>query len=139
MYFASILACVVLLFVFANSKEYVLVNINKTTSLYKINEEKLVKNNYIFTIQNTQSQAYTYDMKVNHKDFELIKFTPFTLEPNQRVKKVITIQSNKVLHFSNEKNTPLSLEVTLFAQEDPLVVTTTKSVAFIYPKDSLLK
>mgnify|MGYP001156508892 CR=1 FL=1 len=139
MYFASILACVVLLFVFANSKEYVLVNINKTTSLYKINEEKRVKNNYIFTIQNTQSQAYTYDMKVNHKDFELIKFTPFTLEPNQRVKKVITIQSNKVLHFSNEKNTPLSLEVTLFAQEDPLVVTTTKSVAFVYPKDSLLK
>jgi hypothetical protein len=116
-----------------------LVNINKTTSLYKINEEKLVKNNYIFTIQNTQSQAYTYDMKVNHKDFELIKFTPFTLEPNQRVKKVITIQSNKVLHFSNEKNTPLSLEVTIFAQEDPLVVTTTKSVAFVYPKDSLLK
>ncbi|MFA7091670.1 MAG: cytochrome c oxidase accessory protein CcoG [Arcobacteraceae bacterium] len=139
MYFASILACVVLLVVFANSKEYMLVNVNRTTDLFKIDANNLVKNNYVFTVQNTQNQAYTYDIKVNHADFEMTKFTPFRLEANQRVKKVISIESNKVLHLSNEKNTPISLEVTIFAQEDPTVVTTTKTIAFIYPKDSLLK
>jgi cytochrome c oxidase accessory protein FixG len=139
MYLASIIACVVLLFVFANSKEYLLVNVNKTTGLFKITQENLVKNNYIFTIQNTQSQAYTYDIKVNHKDFEVIKFTPFVLQPNQRVKKVVMIQSNKPLSFSNEKNIPLSLEVTIFAKEDPNVVTINKPIAFIYPKNSLFK
>lgn len=139
MYLVSILACVVLLVIFASSKEYMLVNVNRTTDLFKIDENNLVKNNYIFTIQNTQSQAYTYDIKVNHADFEVVKLTPFKLEPNQRVKKVLSIQSNKVLHFSNENNTPLSLEVTIFAQEEPTKVTTTKPVAFIYPKDSLLK
>lgn len=139
MYFASILACIVLLVIFANSKEYLLVNVNKTTNLFKIDEDNIVKNNYVFTIQNTQNQPYTYDIKVNHTDFEVTKFTPFTLVPNQRVKKVVSIQTNKVLHLSNDKNTPLSLEVTIFAQENPNTIKSTKSIAFMYPKDSLLK
>lgn len=139
MYFASILACIVLLIVFANSKEYLLVNINKTTNLFKIDENNIVKNNYVFTIQNTQNQPYTYDIKVNHTDFEISKLVPFTLAPNQRVKKVVSIQSNKVLHLSNATNTPVTLEVTIFAQEDPDTIKITKPIAFMYPKDSLLK
>jgi cytochrome c oxidase accessory protein FixG len=139
MYFASILACIVLLVIFANSKEYLLVNVNKTTNLFKIDENNIVKNNYVFTIQNTQNQPYTYDIKVNHTDFEVTNFTPFTLVPNQRVKKVVSIQTNKVLHLSNDKNTPVSLEVTVFAQENPDTIKSNKSIAFMYPKDSLLK
>ncbi|RXJ58038.1 cytochrome c oxidase accessory protein CcoG [Candidatus Marinarcus aquaticus] len=138
MYAVSIAACIGFILFFSAQKEYLLVNVNRTTNLYKI-EDKLVRNNYVFTIQNTQDRAYTYDIHVKNEFFEAKRFKPFTLQPNQRVKKVVTIETTKPMSYSNSKDTPLTLNVSVFAQQEPQKVVLNKKVAFIYPRDSLIK
>ncbi|WP_419770924.1 MAG: cytochrome c oxidase accessory protein CcoG [Candidatus Marinarcus sp.] len=139
MYFVSIFICIALMALFASGKESILLNVNKTTSLYKINNEKRVRNNYIFTIQNREKETLTYDIKVNNPNFRVKNFKTFKLQPNQRVKKVVIIESTKTLSLSAIKDTPIGLQVIVFAKENPEKFNLTQTVSFIYPRDSLLK
>jgi len=49
----------------SGKKEYMLLNINKTTELYKISEDKQkVSNLFVLLFQNTQDKPYTYKIEV---------------------------------------------------------------------------
>ena len=138
MYFALIIASILLATAFASSKEYVLVNVNKTTQLYRINKNGLVSNGYIVTIHNRQDRAYTYDIKLHDERFAIKQFNAFSLAPKRSRKKVLVLEAKQKLYLSNTQDTPLKLNITIFAKEDPKIQLT-HEVAFIYPKDTLIK
>ncbi len=49
-----------MLFFMGGTKEYMLLNINKTTQLYKVKDDNLVENNFLLLFQNTDNKPHTY-------------------------------------------------------------------------------
>ena len=138
-YLGVIVGSLILAAVFASDKEYLLVNVNKTGQLYRIEKDSSVSNGYVLAIHNTQDKAYTYNVKIEDNDkFSVKRFTPFMLKPQKRSKKILILQTKEKLHLSKRHDTPVTLSLSVFAQEDPKV-TTTQEITFMYPRDSLLK
>lgn len=139
MYFAFIIASIILTIVFASEKEYLLVNINKSGPLYRIDKSGSVINDYLIAIHNTQDRAYTYDIKIqDNEKFHIKRFKPFTLDANKRVKKGLVIETKEKLSLSNRKDTALKVKITVFSKEDPKVKLT-QDIAFMYPRNDLIK
>ncbi|MFV0563354.1 cytochrome c oxidase accessory protein CcoG [Malaciobacter mytili] len=140
MYYLAIAICVVLLIFSASKKEYFLLNVNKTTNLYEIKNNAQVSNNYLLTIQNRSKEAYTFDIKLeDNENFEIKRFKPFKLEIDQRVKKVLIIETKKRLFLSDTKSTPIKLKIIMFAKEKPNEVYKEQVISFIYPRNDSFK
>ena len=138
-YLASLVLCVVLAVVFASKKEPFLLNVNKTTNLYKIKEEQKVTNNYLLTFHNTQDKAYTFDIKLeDNENFAIKRFKAFKLEPNKRAKKILIVETKKRLFISKTKDTALKIKINSFALENS-ELTLAKELSFIYPRSDLIK
>ncbi len=138
-YFTIILASFIFVAVFTSEKEYLLVNINKTSQLYRVDKNGDVNNGYVIAIHNTQDKTYTYDVKITaNENFEIKKFKPITLEADKKAKKILIIQNKKKLNVSQRKDTVLQLKLTIFAKEDAQVKIT-RDVAFIYPRSDIIK
>ena len=138
-YFVSLFLCVVLAGIFASEKEPFLVNINKTTKLYNIKENAKVSNNYILTFQNTQDKEYTFDLSLeDNENFKIKRFKAFKLAANKRIKKILIIETKKRLFLSDTKVTPLKVKLLIKTKENK-ELTLEKELAFIYPRNDLLK
>ncbi len=138
-YIAALLVSLILAGVFAAGKESMLVNINRTTKLYAIKEDKLVTNNYLITLHNrAENNSYSYDIKLHDPRFEIKRFNSPILTPNRRVKSVLIIKTTEHMRLSDEKDIPLKINATFYAKEDPNIKLE-KTLTFIYPRDSLFK
>ncbi|WP_320035108.1 cytochrome c oxidase accessory protein CcoG [Halarcobacter sp.] len=136
-YMASIVICVFFATAMIVEKKDFIVNINKTTQLYKINEDKTVSNNYVFTFSNMQDKEVVMDLTLNNqKDFEIKRFEPFILKPKQRVKKVVIVKTKKRLYLSDKKDTPLDLKIDISANNN-IDKKQTWDLSFIYPRNDL--
>lgn len=126
LYIASLILCVLFTAYFMSEKEPFLVNINKNTELYKIDEEGQVVNNYLLTIHNSNDKKYTFDMKVLNKDITIKRFKPFSLNPKQTRKTVMILAS---------KNKQVNSKVTLlfFAKENK-DIKLKREIRFFSPK-----
>ena len=135
MYFVALVVVIGLLFVMGGEKEYMLLNINKTTQLYKVKEDNLVTNNYVLLFQNTESRVMTYDLEiVDNPDIKITRFESFTLSPGKLAKKVIILETDKILVNDNTKDTPITVTLKAFAKEDPTKVMVFRKAVFIYPR-----
>jgi cytochrome c oxidase accessory protein FixG len=140
MYFVALLVVIGLLFVMGGEKEHMLLNINKTTQLYKVKENNVVANNFVLLFQNTEAVPLTYDIEVvDHPDIKITRFEPFTLSPGKLAKKVVILETDKVLVSDNTKDTPITLTLKAFAKEDPEKVKVFRKAVFIYPRLDKLK
>ena len=111
-YFASLFLSIFLAFFFSLEKEQFLVNVNKTTELYKINEDKKIVNNYILTIHNTQDIPLTFDIKLkDENNFRIKRFEEVSLEAGKKAKKILIIESLNDLKDIQNKNIPIFIEV----------------------------
>lgn len=137
-YLLSLVSCIVLAISFGLQKEYFLVNINKTTKLYSIKEDKKVTNNYILTFQNTQDKDLIFDIKVQNNDFKIKRFKPFKLKANKRIKKIFILEAQKVLSLSKKKDTALKIKIDIYANKNEKTKQT-KELSFIYPRYDLLQ
>jgi len=138
-YMISLALCIFLAGFFASKKESFLVNINKTTNLYKIKENRTVTNNYVLTIHNTSKKRYTFEVDViDKKNFSVRRFKSKVLEAKQRVKTVLILQTKQRLYLSDTKDTPLKTNIRIFTKEDPNIKLE-KEVSFIYPRNDLIK
>ena len=73
----------------SGEKEYMLLNVNKDTELYKIKDGNVVSNNYLLLFQNTESKTLTYELEiVDNPDIKITRFEPFTLSPGKMAKKL---------------------------------------------------
>ena len=140
MYSVALLLVVALLFVMGGEKEYMLLNINKTTQLYKVKDDHTVTNNFVLLFQNTESKPLTYQLEVvNNPDIKIKRFEPFTLSPGKLAKKVVILETDKVLVNDTTKDTPITVTLKAYAQEDPTRVVVYREAVFIYPRMDKLK
>ncbi|QKF78333.1 cytochrome c oxidase accessory protein CcoG [Arcobacter defluvii] len=129
-YFASLFLCIFLAFYFSLEKEDFLVNVNKTTELYKKNEDGIVSNNYILTFHNTQDKALTFDIKLkDDKNFKIKRFEKFSLEAGTKSKKILIIETTK--DFDKNINKTSNVYIEIFSQDSEFKIV--KKLAFIHP------
>lgn len=121
-------------------KENMLLNVNKTTELYKVKENQVVANNFILLFQNTESVPLTYVLEiVDNPDIKIDRFEPFTLSPGKLAKKVVILETDKILVSDNTKDTPITVTLKAFAKEDPTKVVVFRKAVFVYPRLDKLK
>ncbi len=139
--YAVILTLIIgLLFVMGGKKEYMLLNVNKTTQLYKIKENNVVANNYLFLFQNTDSKPHTYALEIiDNKDIEITRFRPLRLSPKKLAKKVIVLKTNKLLVNDNTKDTPITITIKAYAIDEPERIIVYRKLVFIFPRADKLK
>ncbi|MDX4060634.1 cytochrome c oxidase accessory protein CcoG [Aliarcobacter skirrowii] len=111
-YFFALFLSIFLAFYFSLEKEQFLVNINKTTELYKINKDKTISNNYILTIHNTQDEDLTFNIKLqDEENFKIKRFEQVSLESGKRAKKILIIESTNDLKNIDSKNIPINIKI----------------------------
>ncbi|RXJ97078.1 cytochrome c oxidase accessory protein CcoG [Arcobacter sp. AHV-9/2010] len=140
MYMVALTLVLVLLFAMSREKEYMLLNVNKDTELYKIKEDNIVANNYTLLFQNTESVPLTYNIEiVDNPGIEIKRFTPFTLSPKKMAKKVVILETDKLLVDDKTKDTPISITIKAYAQENPEKVVVFRKATFFFPRSDKLK
>jgi len=142
MYGAAILAIFVMLFVMGGQKEYMLLNVNKTTQLYKVKAENEVTNSYLMLFQNTESKKHTYKLEVVGKyagKFEIKRFKNVTLSPGKLSKKLLVLSTKERLVDDNTKDTPLKVMVKSYAVDEPERIFVFREIVFFYPRADKLK
>ncbi|WP_417333180.1 cytochrome c oxidase accessory protein CcoG [Halarcobacter sp.] len=140
MYTVALVVVIGLLFVMGGKKEYMLLNVNKTTQLYKVKENNVVSNNFLLLFQNTDSKTHTYNLEIIGRDDIVIKrFKPFKLAAGKLRKKVVVLETDKVLVNDNTKDTPVSVKLRAYAVDEPDRVSVIRDAVFIYPRADKLK
>ena len=126
-YFVSLFLTLFLAFYFSLEKEDFVANINKTTELYKIDENKNISNNYIVTIHNTQDKTLTFDINVLDKEnFRVKKFDEVSLEAGKKAKKILIIEK---INDNKNKNHTISIEISTLDKQHKII----KKISFIEP------
>lgn len=140
MYFISLTITFALLFAMSGEKEYMLLNVNKDTELYKIKDGNVVSNNYLLLFQNTESKTLTYELEiVDNPDIKITRFEPFTLSPGKMAKKVVILETDKLLVDNNLKDTPITVTIKAYAKEDPEKVKVFRKATFFFPRSDKLQ
>ena len=142
MYMVALAIIVAMLFVMGGKKEYMLLNINKTTQLYKIHEDNEVTNNFLLLFQNTQAQPYTYKLEIIGEyagKVEIQRFEELKLSPGKMAKKVVVLSTKEKLVNDATRDTPVTITLKAYAQEDPEKINVIRKAVFIYPRSDKLK
>jgi polyferredoxin len=140
MYFVALVVVIGLLFLMGGEKEHMLLNVNKTTELYKVKEDHVVSNNFLLLFQNTESKPLTFDLEIiDHEDIKIKRFEPFTLSPGKLAKKIVILETDKILVSDATKDTPITVTLKAYAKEDPTKVVVFRKAVFIYPRLDELK
>lgn len=127
-YFVSLFLTLFLAFYFSLEKEDFVVNVNKTTELYKVDEDKNISNNYIVTIHNTQDKTLTFDINVLDKEnFRIKRFDKVSLDAGKKAKKVLIIE--KLHKKTTNDNHKINIEIFTIESNFKII----KKISFIEP------
>lgn len=140
-YGVALLISLVGLFMAGASKEFMLLNINKTTQLYNIKDNgQRVTNSYTFLVQNTERDDHKYYFEiVGQPDIEIVRpAAPFTVKAGQKVKKVVVLQTRKELVKDTTKDTPLPLTIRAYAMDNKEKIVVERQTTFFYPRYDIL-
>ena len=123
-----------------STKEKMLLNINRTSQLYKIKDGgKSVENVYTFLFHNTDSKDHKYYFEINNKDIQVLKpKKPFMLKGRKEIKKVVILKTTKRLIDTDRKDTPIPIVVKAYAVDDKAGISVLRKTIFFYPKESVL-
>ena len=137
MYATALFIIIGMLFVMGGKKENMLLNVNKTTQLYKIKDNNEVANNFVLLFQNTQRETYTYNLEIigEYADkIKIKKFTKFKLSRGKMAKKVIQLSTKETLITDSTRDTPITLTLKAYAEENPEEIVVLRKAVFIYPR-----
>jgi cytochrome c oxidase accessory protein FixG len=141
-YAVALVIIIGMLFVMGGKKEYMLLNVNKTTELYKTYEGGEVTNSFVLLFQNTQKETYTYNLEVvgQYKDkVQILRFEPFKLSKGKLAKKVIQLSTKELLIDDARQDTPITVTLKAYAQEDPTNIVVTREAVFIFPRSDKIQ
>jgi len=140
-YIFALLSLTVGLFVMGSQKEYMLLNINRTTQLYKVKDNNTVENAYTFLFQNTDSKDHEYYFRVLNNDNIIIKrpTKSFLLKSDRKIRKIVVLKTNEVLVKDNTKDTPIAIKIEAYAIDDKVKVKVIRDTTFVYPRYDKLK
>ena len=142
MYIVALIAILVGLVAMGGTKEYMLLNVNKTTQLYKIRKNNEIANNFVMLFQNTEPKKHTYKLEVigEYKGkVEIQRFKELTLSPGKMAKKVVVLSTKEKLVNDATKDTPLTVMLKAYAVDEPERVFVLRKAVFIYPRADKLK
>ncbi|MCK5854465.1 MAG: cytochrome c oxidase accessory protein CcoG [Sulfurovaceae bacterium] len=142
MYGAAIIAIFVMLFVMGGKKENMLLNINKTTQLYKVKADNEVTNSYYMLFQNTQPKKHTFKIEImgEYADkFVIKRFKSVTINPKKLVKELVILSTKEKLIDDKTKDTPLKIMLKAYAVDDPENIVVFREMTFFYPRADKLK
>ncbi|WP_428026691.1 cytochrome c oxidase accessory protein CcoG [Arcobacter sp.] len=123
-YIASLIVCILFTAYFMGEKEPFLVNINKNTELYKIDENGNVVNNYLLTIHNSSEEKNKFTIEVLNKDVSIKRYIPLVLNPKQTRKTVLVLSSknrlsttkiNLLFYVEGNKNMRVKKEIVFYS------------------------
>lgn len=129
------------LFLMGSTKEYMLLNINRTSELYKIKDDgKDIKNVYTFLFQNTDSKDHNYYFEVMHDGISITKPSePFTLNSGAKMKKIVILKADKNLSQHDKEDTLLKINIKAFAIDEKEKIVINRDTTFIYPSPTSIK
>ncbi|AFL67454.1 cytochrome c oxidase accessory protein CcoG [Sulfurospirillum barnesii] len=135
-YMVALSLVLVGLFVMGSKKEYMLLNINRTSQLYKMSSNnQSVENVYTFLFQNTEAKDHSYYFELSHPELKIEKPTePFLLKAGEKIKKIVIISAPAKVFKEENENLPVIVKA--FALEDKEKITVERKTIFIYPKKS---
>ena len=128
-----ILSCVLAAgFFMSGKKENMLLNINRTSELYKVLEQNEVENSYVFLVQNTQNKEHTFFFEIDDKNIEISRPNrPFTLKAGAKQKVIVTLKSKN--ENTSEKDLLKHINIKAYATDEP-TISVQRASTFIYPK-----
>ena len=140
--YLSVIAVIIIgLFMAETSKENMLLNINKDTRLYKVEAGGKVENDYTFLFQNTDNKKHQYYFEV--QGLEGINIVapkkPFSIAAGFKKKKIVILETDKVLVRSTKQDMPLPITIKAYAVDDPENIVIFKPSVFVYPRIDKLK
>jgi cytochrome c oxidase accessory protein FixG len=124
----------VALFIMGSTKENMLLNINKSNRVYKIDEGK-VSNDYQFLFTNTQHEAHTFFFEVEGRDDIVIErpTKPFKVFPGMKSKKIVVLSTTEKLGKDNDVTTKLPIIIKAYAVDDKKNIVVKRKTIFAYP------
>jgi cytochrome c oxidase accessory protein FixG len=142
-YFTVLTIVLVSLFAMGSTKEHMLLNINKTTRLYKILDNGEVENDYVFLFANTDSKRHTYTFEIEGDLKDKIEIVrpkePFSIAPGKKRKKVVVLRTKEKLADSTRKDMPIPVTIKAYAVDDKEKIVVERHTVFVYPRADLLK
>jgi cytochrome c oxidase accessory protein FixG len=144
-YIAIIALMFVILLKLGSEKEHMLLNINKETRLYSIenivdSEDKRVINGYVFLFQNTDNHDHEYYFEIKGRDDIKIKTPskPFTIKAGQKIKKVVVLYTDEVLELDERKDVTIPIIIEAFATDSRELIKVEREAIFVYPRADVL-
>ena len=129
-----VILCVVLVAaaLMSGKKESMLLNINRTSELYKVLDQDVVDNSYVFFVQNTQSKDHKFYFEIDDKSIEISRPNkPFTLKAGAKQKVIVTLKSKN--ENTSEKDLLKHINIKAYATDEP-TISVQRASTFIYPK-----
>ena len=116
----------------SGKKESMLLNINRTSELYKILGENEVENSYVFLVQNTQNKEHTFYFEVDDKNIEISRPSkPFILKAGAKQRVIVTLKSKN--ENLSDKDLLKHINIKAYVTDEPAISVQRQST-FIYPK-----
>lgn len=117
-----------------STKEFMLLNINRPSQLYKILDDgKTVENAYTFLFQNTDSRDHQYYFEVSNKEITIDKPNePFLLKAGEKIKKIVLL--NSIPSQIKEEGEALQIEIKAYAVDAKEHIAVTRKTVFVFPK-----
>ncbi len=140
-YGVALVGALAALFIMGTTKEHMLLNINRTTQLYKIRDKgKDIQNAYTFLFQNTDSKDHKYYFEVKHDGIDIKKPSqPFMLKAGKKLKKIVILSATKNLSTNEKKDTILDITIRAYAIDDKEKIVVDRETTFIYPSPYSIK
>ena len=129
-----VILCVVLVAaaLMSGKKESMLLNINRTSELYKVLDQGEVENSYVFLVQNIQSKDHKFYFEIDDKSIEISRPNkPFTLKAGAKQKVIVTLKSKN--ENTSEKDLLKHINIRAYATDEP-TISVQRASTFIYPK-----
>ena len=140
-YFTVLVIVLISLFAMGSTKEHMLLNVNKTTRLYKVLDNAVVENDYLFLFANTDSKKHTYTFEIVDNDkIEIIRpKDAFSIAPGKKRKKVVVLRTKEKLADNARKDTPIPLKIRAYATDNKEKIMVERDTVFVYPRSDKLK
>ncbi|SFV58101.1 FERREDOXIN DOMAIN INTEGRAL MEMBRANE [hydrothermal vent metagenome] len=140
--YATVLVMVLIaLFAMGSTKEHMLLNVNKTTRLYKIRDNGVVENDYLFLFANTDSKRHKYYFEIVDNDkIRIVRpKEPFSIGAGKKKKKVVILETDTQLASNSRKDVPIPITIRAYAVDDKEKIVVERKTVFVYPRIDLVK
>jgi len=135
-YFVVLAIVLVALFMMGSTKEHMLLNINKSTRLYKTMPNGVVQNDYLFLFQNTDSKSHTYTFEIiNNDKIEIVRpKNPIKIGPGFKAKEVVILEAKEPLAQSQDKDVSIPVKIKAYAIDEKEKIVIERDLIFTYPR-----